>query len=127
MLVHEGVVWHVCLPVHSHGEQTTNLLGYKAFHAVILEFIPSSYTARSAILNFCFQKYPRIYKFEVYDEGTLIDRSLQTSLFIRAQCYNKYLPHHSCVQINSSSKNIFSIELGFAKCSTVTGLMQAFV
>ena len=34
MIVHEGVVWHVCLPVHSHGEQTTNLLGYKAFHAL---------------------------------------------------------------------------------------------
>ena len=33
----ERVVWHVCLPVHSHGEQTTSplvALGNKAFHAL---------------------------------------------------------------------------------------------
>ena len=24
-VTHEGVIWHVCLPVHSHGERTTNL------------------------------------------------------------------------------------------------------
>ena len=40
--LHEGVVWHVCLPVHSHGEQTTSLLGYKDFHALFSQPIISS-------------------------------------------------------------------------------------